>query len=316
MRSRSAPRRLGPTRGYTFAAVLADEVAFWRSDESSANPDTEIMRALRPGLATIPGAMLLMASSPYAKRGELYNAYRRHYGKDDAKVLVWKAATLAMHPSLDKRIVDEAYENDPEAARAEYGGRVSRRSGRLRHPRGDRRGDHVGPYRAAAGAGRRLQRLLRSLGRGAGRHDLASAILSRGGVCVLDAAARGAAAVHPDEAIEACVALLRRYGVAKITGDKYAGEWPQRAVCRARDRVRAKRPAEERSLWRPVAVDQRRAGRAARSAALVGPALRPRAAHPPLRARTRSTMRRAAMTTWPMRSPAFWLASTSIAGSR
>ena len=44
------------TRGYTFAAVLADEVAFWRSDESSANPDTEIMRAIRPGLATIQGA--------------------------------------------------------------------------------------------------------------------------------------------------------------------------------------------------------------------------------------------------------------------
>ena len=76
------------TRGYTFAAVLADELAFWRSEESSANPDVEIMRAIRPGLATIPGAMLLMASSPYAKKGELYNAFRKHYGKDDAKVLV------------------------------------------------------------------------------------------------------------------------------------------------------------------------------------------------------------------------------------
>jgi hypothetical protein len=30
------------SRGYSFAAVLADEVAFWRSDESSANPDVEI----------------------------------------------------------------------------------------------------------------------------------------------------------------------------------------------------------------------------------------------------------------------------------
>ena len=81
------------TRGYSYAAVLADEVAFWRSDETSLNPDVEILRALRPGLASIPGAMLLMASSPYAKRGELYNAFRRHFGKDDARVLVWKAAT-------------------------------------------------------------------------------------------------------------------------------------------------------------------------------------------------------------------------------
>ena len=55
------------TRGYTFAAVLADETAFWRADESSTNPDIEIFRALRPGLSSIPTAMLLNASSPYRK---------------------------------------------------------------------------------------------------------------------------------------------------------------------------------------------------------------------------------------------------------
>src|SRR6516165_5553477 len=79
------------------------------------------MRALRPGLANIPGAMLLTASSPYAKRGELYNAYRRHYGKDDARVLVWRAATATMNPLIDPAVIAEAYESDPEAARAEYG---------------------------------------------------------------------------------------------------------------------------------------------------------------------------------------------------
>ena len=39
------------SRGYSYAAVLADELAFWRSDEST-NPDVEILRALRPGLLT------------------------------------------------------------------------------------------------------------------------------------------------------------------------------------------------------------------------------------------------------------------------
>ena len=109
------------TRGYSYAGILADELAFWRSDETSANPDIEIMRALRPGLASIPGSMLLMASSPYAKRGELYGAYRKHYGRDDARVLVWKADTATMNPSIDEAIIREAYETDPESARAEYG---------------------------------------------------------------------------------------------------------------------------------------------------------------------------------------------------
>jgi hypothetical protein len=109
------------TRGYSFAAVLCDEIAFWRQDETSANPDVEILRALRPGMASIPGSILMLASSPYAKRGELYAAYRRHFGKDDARVLVWKADTATMNPKIDPAIIAEAYESDPEAAKAEYG---------------------------------------------------------------------------------------------------------------------------------------------------------------------------------------------------
>ena len=101
------------TRGYSFAAVLCDEIAFWQQDETSANPDVEILRALRPGMASIPGSMLLLASSPYAKRGELYAAYRRHFGKDDARVLVWKADTATMNPRIDPAIIAEAYEFGP-----------------------------------------------------------------------------------------------------------------------------------------------------------------------------------------------------------
>lgn len=39
------------TRGYSFAAVIADECAFWRN-ESSANPDVEVIAAIRPGART------------------------------------------------------------------------------------------------------------------------------------------------------------------------------------------------------------------------------------------------------------------------
>jgi hypothetical protein len=109
------------TRGYSYAAVLCDEIAFWRSEENSANPDVEILRALRPGMASIPGSILLLASSPYAKKGALYSAYRRHFGKDDARVLVWKADTATMNPRIDPAIIREAYEDDPESAKAEYG---------------------------------------------------------------------------------------------------------------------------------------------------------------------------------------------------
>jgi hypothetical protein len=67
-------------RGPTYIAVIADESAFWLS-ENSANPDAEILNAVRPGLATT-GGPLILASSPYARRGVLWEVHRRHYGAD------------------------------------------------------------------------------------------------------------------------------------------------------------------------------------------------------------------------------------------
>jgi hypothetical protein len=63
-------------RGVTAVAVVGDEVAFWYSDDSaSTNPDTAILDALRPALATTNG-MLAVISSPYARRGAVYETWR------------------------------------------------------------------------------------------------------------------------------------------------------------------------------------------------------------------------------------------------
>src|SRR6266567_6067993 len=94
------------SRGFTLIAALCDETAFWRSDETSANPDSEIINALRPAMATIPNSMLLAASSPYARKGELWNAYHRYHGRDDAPALVWHAPTKVMNPTVPQSIID------------------------------------------------------------------------------------------------------------------------------------------------------------------------------------------------------------------
>jgi Phage tail lysozyme len=64
------PASFRTIRGITAVAAICDEIAFWRSDDS-ANPDKEILKALRPSLATT-GGPLIAISSPHAKRGELY----------------------------------------------------------------------------------------------------------------------------------------------------------------------------------------------------------------------------------------------------
>src|SRR5262249_47495605 len=106
-------------RGYSIVCALLDEVAFWKSDMTSV-PDAEVLAAIKPAMATIPGALLLAASSPYARRGVLWKAYQKHYGKDTA-TLCWKAPTIVMNPVVPEEIITAAYEDDPASASAEYG---------------------------------------------------------------------------------------------------------------------------------------------------------------------------------------------------
>ena len=51
------------TRGYTIVAALLDEIAYWPTDESSAEPDIEVIDAIRPGRATIPGRDAALCAS-------------------------------------------------------------------------------------------------------------------------------------------------------------------------------------------------------------------------------------------------------------
>ena len=99
-------------------AACLDEAAFLRSEES-AEPDIELRRALLPAMSTVPGSLLLTISSPYSKKGLVWQQYRKHYG-EPGDVLVWQAPSRAMNRTLPARVVEEAMRDDPEAARAEW----------------------------------------------------------------------------------------------------------------------------------------------------------------------------------------------------
>jgi hypothetical protein len=97
-----------------------DEVAFWR-DENSSQPDVEAYRALLPSLATTNG-MIIGISSPYNKRGLLYQKHRDFYGVGDPDTLILAAGTSVFNPTIDQSIIDQAMREDPEAAQAEWMG--------------------------------------------------------------------------------------------------------------------------------------------------------------------------------------------------
>ncbi len=213
------------TRGYTFAAVLCDEIAFW-STEDAAEPDYAILDALRPGMATIPGAVLMCGSSPYSRKGALWDAFQRYHGKDDAPVLVWQAPTKAMHPTVPTKVITDAYEKDPASASAEYGAQfrsdlealLSRDAVAAVIESGirERAPERRVTYQAFVDPS------------GGSADSMTLAISHReDGVAVLDAVREVKPPFSPESVVAEFCNLLKSYGLRKVSGDRYAGEWPR-----------------------------------------------------------------------------------------
>jgi hypothetical protein len=107
-------------RGVTAVAVIADEAAYWHTEDNSANADTEILAAVRPTLATT-GGLAAIISSPYAMRGELFQLHKDHFGaKGDPRILVVQGTSRQFNPSLPKSVVDRAMQRDSVAASCDY----------------------------------------------------------------------------------------------------------------------------------------------------------------------------------------------------
>ncbi|MCQ0986492.1 phage terminase family protein [Jiella marina] len=213
------------TRGYSYAAVLCDEIAFWRTDDA-AEPDYAILDAIRPGMSTIPTSVLLCASSPYARRGALWDAFKRYHGKDDTDVLVWQASTKDMNPSVMQSVIDAAYERDPASAAAEYGGQFRRDieaflTREIVEACLDR-----GVFERPPIDGVQYQAFVDPSGGSADSFTLA--IGHRDGEdAIIDAVRERKPPFSPEAVVEEYAALLKSYRIAEVQGDRYAGQWPR-----------------------------------------------------------------------------------------
>jgi hypothetical protein len=98
--------------------AICDEISYWFDDVTNANPASEIIRALKPGMAGFPTAKLVAISSPFAKSGWLWEAFRTRHERDDR--FVWHLDTATMNPAIDPAFLAEEEKNDPEYYAREY----------------------------------------------------------------------------------------------------------------------------------------------------------------------------------------------------
>lgn len=217
-------------RGRTVAAAILDECSFLRS-EDSAVPDIELYRAILPSLLTLRGTLIAI-SSPHMRRGLMYDLYGRYFAKDSARGIYLQSDSRTLNPSLDAEAIERATAADPEAAKSEYGGEFrSDLSAYLPTEDIDR----------AIVAGRRAlaPRLDQFRYHGfcdpsGGRSDSMTLGIAHfeGSRVVLDKLAAVAPPFDPEATVVRFAEILASYGLSRVTGDQYGGEWIASAFAR------------------------------------------------------------------------------------
>lgn len=213
------------SRGYTLAAVLADECCFWAEGPDGENA-ADTIAALRPALSTLPGAMLLAISSPWAKRGIAYTQTVKHHANEGSPVLSWVSDTVSLNPKFDAQTIADAMEADPISARTEYGWAAWRDDvssflsreqlfatvvdGRTALPPETGR-QYVAGFDAAAGSGK----------------DSATLAVAHAedGRAVLDLVVERRPPFSPPSVTAEFAAILHEYGVRTIEADRFGGDW-------------------------------------------------------------------------------------------
>jgi hypothetical protein len=214
------------TRGYSYAAVILDELAFFR-DDLSANPDIELVRAVRPGLLNLNGRLIGL-SSPHSRRGHLYAMHRAHFGRD-SDVLVIQAGGSILNPTLDREALARQRAEDPVAARSEQDAQFR-----------EDISSYIDEALVDAAIPPGVMALTRAPGvqyygfadpsgggnAGSDAFTLGIAHQMRAGGVVLDKLLWADAPFVPETIVERYAEVCSAFGVQTVHGDKFAGEWP------------------------------------------------------------------------------------------
>ena len=220
------PASFRKLRGPTYIAVIADEAAYWFNEEHNANPDTEIIAAVKPGLLTT-GGPLIIASSPYAKRGVLWDVYKKHYGpQGNPGILVAQGATRALNPSIPQAEIDIELEQDRVRNTAEY----------LAEFRADIEGfvtldvveACIGDYHEQMPvSGVRYSAFTDPSGGSSDSMTLAITHRDKDQIAVIDAVRERRPPFSPEDVVNEFAALCKSYRITKVVGDRYGGEFPR-----------------------------------------------------------------------------------------
>jgi hypothetical protein len=104
---------LRSVRGFAIPLCIAEEAAFWRSeDDPTVNPAEEILASVRPALLQFPRGRLLLISSPWSKSGPIHTAWAQRAEREDP--LVMRMTSQQGNPTLNPELLAAERARDPE----------------------------------------------------------------------------------------------------------------------------------------------------------------------------------------------------------
>ena len=113
------PCTLRSLRGFSIPVGVMDELAFYRL-EGQADSDAEVQASIRRGMVGFGATKLVKISTPYLRSGVLYEDFKRGWGQADPDLLVWRAPTLLMNPSIAAGRLERERRLDPTRFEREY----------------------------------------------------------------------------------------------------------------------------------------------------------------------------------------------------
>ena len=229
------PSTLRSVRGWSIPVAGLSEVAFFRL-EGQANADVEIQASIRRGMIGFPQTRLVKISTPYMKSGVLHDDFTRGFGQDDPDLLVWRASTALMNPTIKTERLERERRLDPSRFAREFEAEFAEESDaflpyawvedavrphRFELPPRDGVLYHAAVDPSGGGPDAFALAICHAEGSGTGARVVLD--LVRGW------SRQGLHGVDLTGVVAEIAAVLKRYRLTRVTGDCYAGQWVPQA---------------------------------------------------------------------------------------
>jgi len=229
------PSTLRSVRGWSIPVAGLSELAFFRL-EGQANADVEIQASIRRGMIGFPQTRLVKISTPYMKSGVLHDDFVRGFGRDNPDLLVWRASTVLMNPSIKAERLERERRLDPSRFAREFEAEFAEetdaflphawiddavRSHRYELPPRDGVRYHAAVDPSGGGPDAFTVAVCHSEGNGNASRVVLDALKGW--------SRHGSHGVDLTGVVAEIVSMLRRYRVGRVTGDRYAGQWVPQA---------------------------------------------------------------------------------------